>query len=162
MSRFTQKPDYFTAAPNSDLPFEPGGLNIPRKIDIYYIDINVSFRYQDLQGLIVYDEDVVKRMVANILATPIGSDHFEPTFGSNIPYRLMDPISDKTSWLLYQDSIGALNTWLEERRIITLHKPACYVRPIDNNPDLEGYEIQMTYTIIKSSVVAQFNSFLLR
>lgn len=161
MSRFTQKPDYYTSAPNSEIPIVPGGLNLPRKLDIYYVDLNRSY-IQDLKGLIVYDEDVVKRMVANILATPLGSDDFEPTYGSNVPYRLMDPINDKTSWLLHIDTIQALTTWLEDRNIISLDKSKCYVRPADNNPEIEAYEIQMVYTILKSSVVASFNSFLIR
>lgn len=161
MSRFTQKPDYFTQAPDSENPIVPGGLNMPRKLDIYYIDINCNY-LKDLKGLIIYDEDVVKVEVANILATPLRSDHFEPTFGSNIPYRLQDPISDKTSWLLTNDSIEALTFWLEERGVIRLQKNLCYVRPALNMPDMEAYEIKMVYTILKNSVVATFNSFLIR
>lgn len=162
MSRFSQKPDYYTAHPNSDLPIVPGGLNLPRKLDVFYIDVNRTFQYQDQKGLIVYDDDVVKRMVGNILSTPLGSDHFEPTFGSNLPYRLQDSITDKTAWLIYIDTIQALGIWLENQNVIALHKPACYVRPAYNNPDMEAYEIKMTYTILKTTVVSSFNSFLIR
>lgn len=160
-SRFTQIPDYYTIEPESDDPIQPGGLNIPRKVDVYFIDVNVDYK-QNLKGLIVYDEDVVKMQIANIMATPLGSDHFEPTYGSNVPYRLMDPINAITGRLLYNDTIGALHTWMELTGRIRIDRTNSDIIPIDNNPDNEGYQVTMYYTVLKTSVIASFRAFLLR
>lgn len=162
MGRFTlQKQDYYTASPVSDIPIVEGGLSGGRKLDIYYVDINTAFK-RNLKGLILYDEDVVKGEIANILSTPLGSDHFEPTYGSNVPYRLMDPINNVTSWLLENDTISALNKWLQEPGVISMQLSNSYVIPINNNPDSEGYEIKFTYRVNKTKVISQFHSFLLR
>jgi len=159
MSRFSVKPDYYSEVPYSDLPIQPGGLNRTKKLNIYYIDINSSYR-QDQKGLIVYDEDAIKVQIANIMSTPLGSDHFEPTYGSNVPYRLQDPINERTSFLLRNDTIGALGKWMAGR--ITVNAALSTVRPIANDPDAEGYEVKIYYSIIKANVIAEFHSFVLR
>lgn len=162
MSRFVlEDREYYTVAPHSDIPIVEGGLASVKKIDVYYIDINRAYK-ENLKGIILYDEDVINGEIANILATPLGSDQFEPTFGSNVPYRLMDPINDITAWLLYTDTIGALNTWMVQKGVITLVNPSSYIVPIDGNPDREGYEINMVYRNNMTKVLTSFHSFILR
>lgn len=158
MSRFTLAPDYYTNASTSDDPIITGGMKV-RKLDIYYIDINTNYRVNQ-KGLIIYDEDVVKNQIANILATPIGSDAFEPTYGSNLPYRIQDPITDTTSFLIYNDTIAAISKWLGDR--ITVMTSQSYVRPLNGEIDSEGYEIRLIYYMNKTRAIAEFSSFLLR
>lgn len=158
-SRFTVKPDYYSDVPVSDIPIIPGGLAIVQKLDVYYIDVNATYSL-DRKGLIVYDEDVIKRMIANIMSTPLGSEHFEPTYGSNVPYRLMDPISNSTSFLLFNDTIGALKRWM--KGLISVNIQSSYIRPVDDNPDSEAYEIRLYYSVLKAKVIGQYNAFLVR
>jgi hypothetical protein len=37
-----------------------------------------------------------------------------------------------------------------------------YVRPIDGDPDNEGYEIRLTYFELKNKVIATYDGFILR
>lgn len=159
MSRFSNKPDYYSEVPYSDLPIITGGLARVTKLNIYYIDVNVNYTV-DQKGLIVYDTDAIKNQMSNVLATPIGSDHFEPTYGSNLPYRLYDPITAGTAFLIYSDTISALQKWMGNR--ILINQALAFVRPIDNDPDSEGYEIRMPYQILYNKVIAEFHSFVLR
>ncbi|QXV74126.1 putative outer wedge baseplate protein and lysozyme protein [Rhizobium phage RHEph12] len=159
MSRFTVKPDYYSDSPVSDDPIVPGGLNLVRKLNIYYEDINVNY-LRDKKGLVVFDDDVTKMQISNVLATPIGSEHFEPTYGSNVPYRLMDPISNITTYLLMNDTIGALGIWMGSR--ITVNRATSSVQPIQGDPDSEGYEIRLYYSLNRTRVINEYHAFLLR
>ena len=159
MSRFSQSPDYYSSVPYSDIPIVPGGLNRTKKLNTYYIDINSEYSVNQ-KGLIVYDTDAIKNQISNILATPLGSDHFEPTFGSNLPYRLYDPITSGTAFLIYNDTIGAVSRWMGDR--IAVNQALTIVRPMDNDPDSEGYEIRMPYQILFNKVIAEFSAFVLR
>lgn len=159
MSRFSQKPEYYSDVGYSDLPIITGGLTRVKKLNIYYIDLNVNYT-ADQKGLIVYDTDAVKNQISNILATPLGSDDFEPTYGSNLPYRLYDPITASTAHLLYTDTISALKIWMGGRIII--NQSAAFVRPIDNDPDSEGYEVRVPYQIAFNKVIAEYSAFVLR
>lgn len=161
MSRFVVNPDYYTVEPQSDDPIIQGGLTRVKKLNVYYIDINSSYKI-DTKGIIVYDDDVVNMQIANIFATPIGSDDFEPTFGSNLPYRLFDPITDLTSYLMFNDSIGALTTWMQNPGRLVINSPASYIRPINNDPDTEGYEIKISYALPQVPALSFFQGFILR
>lgn len=162
MSRFSLKPDYsdyYSMAPVSDDAIVPGGLISTKKLDIYFIDINSNYRL-DLKGLIIYDEDVIRNQISNILATPLGSDAFEPTYGSNLPYRIHDPITDATAFLLYNDTIDAIGNWMRSK--ITVLPAQSYVRPIDGDPDNDGYEINLIYYNNTTKAIAAYNGFILR
>ncbi len=159
MSRFSVKPDYYTVAPVSDDAIVTGGLILTKKLDIYFIDINSNYR-MDQKGLIIYDEDVIKNQIANILATPLGSDHFEPTYGSNLPYRIHDPVTNSTAFLLYNDTIDAISKWMRSK--ITVLPAQSFVRPIDNDPDNDGYEIRLIYYINNTKAIASYDGFILR
>lgn len=162
MSRFTQKPDYYTDSPVSENPIEPGGLLLPKKKNVYYMDVNRSYKYHDLKSMIVYDEDAVNRFIANILLTPLGTDSFEPTFGSNVPYRLMDSVSNITAHLLKSDSMAALTEWLVKPEVIVLYQQSSYVRMLQDEPEGEGYEIKIVYSIQKTKVLREFHQLLLK
>lgn len=161
MSRFIVDPSYYTVEPFSDDPIVQGGLTRVTKLNIYYIDINSQYKV-DTKGLIVYDEDVTNMQIANIFATPIGSDDFEPTFGSNLPYRLYDPINDVTSYLMYNDTIAALTKWMQNPGRLVINLPTSYVRPINNDPDNEGYEIKISYSLPNVPALKFFHGLMLR
>ncbi len=161
MSRFIDRPDYYTVEPFSDDPIVTGGLVRTKKLNVFYVDVNSGYK-QNLKGLVIYDDDVVSQQVANIFATPLGSDPFEPTFGSNVPYRLFEPINDMTAFLLYADCISALIQWMQKPGRILVNTASSFVRPINNDPDTEGYEVKMVYSIVQAKALSFFHGFIIK
>lgn len=118
-------------------------------------DINALF---GVQGPIIIDnEEAIKLQILNILGTTIGTEDFEPTYGSNLPYRLFEPISDIMSFLIEQDTISALRTWMGDR--INLLYPGTEVVPY---MDEDCYVVNIRYQIISSGHISDFGFKLLR
>lgn len=121
----------------------------------FYKDINGNFQ-QDLRDLLITDVAACRIQLLNILGTPIGTEEFEPNYGSNLPFRLMDPINDLTAFLIRQDVFAAIKTWMAGRVIIS---PAS---DIIAYPDNDFYAINLDYQITRSQAIDSFGFHVLR
>lgn len=139
---------------DSQLPFVKRRLGRPTLVNVFYSDVNSGFR-QNKDDLIVTDDRAIDLQINNILSTPLRSDEFEPEFGSMLPYRLQDLIQSRTAYLLRNDTIEALRKWMGRHISLDLTKSS--VRVIDDNPDYEGYLIDIRYQINKTGVVHQYS-----
>ncbi len=77
----------------------------------YLWDINILFS-ASRSDFIVYDNDAVKIMIANVLFTVPGERVFEPEFGSNLPFLLHEPMNDITAWRIENATYLALKRWI--------------------------------------------------
>jgi len=149
----------YIKASGSELPFNTSTLSVPVPTIIYYSDINNMFSL-DGDEVVVIEYEAVNRQITNILSTPLGSESFEPTFGSLLPYRLFQTVSPVTAWVIENDTIEALKKWMGGR--ITVNGPSSYVRPLYGDPDNEGYEINLTYSINRTGKSSNYNAAILR
>lgn len=131
-------------------------LNVPR---VSFIDVNVGYT-SNQDDLLVTNTLAIRQKIRNVLATPVGSEYFEPTYGSLLPYRLMDPINSTTAWLLKTDTAMAIQQWLG--RLIRVDMSRVVVAPIYGSPDSEGYEIVVPYSILETSEADSYQFKVLR
>lgn len=122
----------------------------------FSLDINPDFTLDENQ-LLVEDAVAVKKQILNILGTPIGTEDFLPRYGSNLPYRLYDFINDVTAHLMYLDTVAALNTWMGNR-IQILSQGTDIIPTVEE----DGYQINLSYVIIRSRQTTQFQFEMLR
>lgn len=118
---------------------------------LFFIDLN-NGHPEDARGDILTEERALRAQCINILSTPLGSEPFEPEYGSLLPYRLFEPINQRTAWMIENDTIIALTRWMRGR----LHIPReqCFVRPIENE---DGYYIQLNAQVLRSRAVVEWN-----
>ena len=112
--------------------------------DAYYRDINNQWNV-GIDAL-SEDESAVKRQIDNLLGTPIGSEHFEPTYASDLPYRIMDPITPMMAFLIETDTFLAIWKWMRDR--VHVDYTRSRITPLETN---DGYLVDLDYYIIKSS-----------
>lgn len=118
-------------------------------------DVNSMF---GIKGpLLVDNEEAVNLQILNILGTPIGSEDFEPTYGSNLPFRLFENITDTMAFLIEQDTITALRTWMYNR--IRLIQPGTEVVPYIEE---DCYIVNIRYQIVSTQHISDFGFKLLR
>lgn len=144
----------FSLNDTSQLPYVKRYLGKAQHVNVYYSDLNSRFGIDD-QPLIVQDYRAINRQFDIILSTPLGSEEFEPDFGSMLPFRLFDPITPISSYLIRNDTIDALNKWLGSK--ITLDLATSSVEIINDNPDYEGYVVNMIYTINRTRAAATYS-----
>lgn len=123
--------------------------------DAYYRDINNQWNVSI--NAIVEDEMAVKRQIDNLLGTPIGTEFFEPTYGSNLPFRIMDPINEMTAYIIETDTFLAIWTWMRDR--VTLDYSRSKIYPIE---EADGYVVDLVYYVIKSSKMVTYKFEVLR
>lgn len=88
---------------------------IGRTVKVYYIDVNGSYSTTNPGDLLIIDPDAVDEDITNVLLTPIGSEEFEPTFGSEIPNLLFEPMGIDTARRVKVECRTALKKWLGTR-----------------------------------------------
>ena len=118
---------------------------IPKQVHakpVRFRDLNPDYS-QDSLPIIIEEETAIKARIRLVLSTLIGSDDFLPTFGSNLPLRLYEPITDNTAYLLELDTFIALSDWIDE---IVIGANTTFI-PLSNE---EGYRIDIPF-IIKTS-----------
>jgi len=124
--------------------------------DYYFVDVNPNFG-EDARGELLTEDQVIKAQIRQILSTPLGTEHFEPTYGSLLPFRIMEPMNAVSAWNIENDTINAVGTWLASR--ITLQRQDCLVLPLEEQ---EGYYIQLRYLIKRLSAVATYRASMYR
>jgi phage baseplate assembly protein W len=122
-------------------------LRLPSSIPIRYKDVNSEYS-QDTNGIIVYDETAIRQKIMNLLGVVPGEEHFEPEWGSQLPYRLFEPVNQITAHWIEFDTIGAVNTFMSSE--VSLLHNECVVEMLD---DEEGYEIILAYQAIRTEIV---------
>jgi phage baseplate assembly protein W len=144
----------FVQGLTGDIPFRYGSLGQPQASPKYYSDINSLFNL-DGNPLLIYDEIAINRQISNVLGTPLGSEEFEPLFGSNLPYRIFDAITNTNAWLIRNDSIEALRRWMSG--IIDINIGGSDVIPLGEESSEDGYYVYISYTIIRNRKTALYN-----
>ena len=142
--------DELTPLGNASMPIASyPKLSVLPATNIYFVDINTEFDTQN--PTLLYEDSAIRSQIKNILSTPIGTEDFEPEYGSNLPFRLFEPITPVTSWLIENDTLIAVNRWMAGR--ISLSRNDCSVQPLEFNQGLDGYYIRMRYRNVRTNVV---------
>ena len=82
-----------------------------RLANIVYLDINADYG-NDNNQLLLENILAINGQIINIVLTPIGSVHFEPEFGSNIPGLIFDQPAPFTQLAVETGLFLAINRWL--------------------------------------------------
>lgn len=86
---------------------------------VYYSDANADLGLITNALPVVTDADAIGQQILQVLLTPIGSEEFEPTFGSNLPFMLFEPNNAESLTNLELGARQALSKWLGSRLIFT-------------------------------------------
>lgn len=117
---------------------------------IYFSDVNAG--YGQISSYIkVGNLDAIGNQIIYILSTPIGSREFEPTFGSQLPNLLWEPVDDTTAWLMRTATYEALSVWMPR---ITLLIDQTYYSPLEEG---DGYEGGIMYKVKATGTIANMN-----
>lgn len=100
----------------------------------------------DRYGLLVEDDEAIRKQMLNVLGTPLGSDDLEPSYGSRFPWRLYEPISPFTTYLLETDTVLALSRWM--RGVIQLVIPGAEVIALPEDVG-DGYMVSIPYLRVR-------------
>jgi len=117
-------------------------------------DYGISRKHSDL---LVDNNLAITNHIKNLLSTPIGTEDFEPGYGSNLPYRIMDPVNIYSAFNIETDTIVALMTWMSDRIFVILSDT--FVTPLDSG---DGYLIQITYVNIIDNATGLFRQEVVR
>jgi phage baseplate assembly protein W len=113
---------------------------------ITYSDLNNGFT-KNGEKLIIEDVQAINGQI-----TELGSMHFEPTFGSKLPYLLFEPVDDITAWELETEIFMALANWMPRIRVLY---PLCSVNPLKTE---DGYEVDLYYQIKIQNITGQYKA----
>ena len=102
---------------------------------------------------ILFDYDDIHNAITNILTCPIGTRGWHPTFGSELPFLIWEPVDMITASDIKTAIITALARW-EPR--ITLIGGQSSITPLS---DGIGYSVALVY---KVNISGSLNSFTFR
>lgn len=88
-----------------------------------YSDVNM-FVNTNNKGTVVYNADVIKQSIYNILTTPIGTRYREPLYGSFLPFLLQQQLTPDLVYSAKGYSIQALQRW--EPRIVLIEEQVVF------------------------------------
>jgi phage baseplate assembly protein W len=88
----------------------------------------------------VYGFRAINNMISNILLTVPGERHYEPLFGSILPYLLFQPMDAITAWQMETATYDALKFWMP---YISFNAAASSIVP---NYDEQLYQVVLAYT----------------
>jgi phage baseplate assembly protein W len=131
-------------------------LKLPAPPLTFALDLNAEFNGED-EPLVVSNQVALRQKIGNILGVLIGEEHFEPTFGSLIQFRLFDPVGDMTAFNIRFDTIDAIATFMSPD--VQVNHSLCSVQPL---PDGDGYAVDLVYSARGSRVVDPFKFRLMR
>lgn len=111
-------------------------------------DINSAF--DGFNGITSKDVELVEGEILNVMSTSIGEEWEEPTYGSRIPTRLFDPITQQTAWLLEHDLDDACRLWVPQIKVdLTNTRAIPY-------PDQRFYVFNIVYTLTVYNIRRQY------
>lgn len=94
--------------------FDPNTVVFGRSY--YYSDASPNFKDNAISdGLIQYDSDAVAGQIEIVIGTPVGSEPFEPTFGSNALDFVFENANQAQKSALELEILNSLREWLGDR-----------------------------------------------
>ena len=120
---------------------------------IVYSDINADVDSNN-KGEILTNADAINSSIEAILSTTPGERLFLPTFGSELPSLIFQPIDDITAFEMELASIIAIEQWEPRVRIIRSETSVVAF------PDQNKYEITITYELLANGDLGSFNRFI--
>ena len=112
-------------------------LRPPTPIPLRNIDVNAEFNGAE-QPILVTDIRAIRQKLMNIFSVVPGEEHFEPTWGSLIPYRLFETVTQGTALNIEFDTISAAHRFMNTD-IQVLHGQSS-VKELDTG---DGYLIEL-------------------
>lgn len=103
----------YTLAPQE--PALPADDRLGRVRRAFIIDVNVEFASGNPSDLIITDASAIEQEVLNVILTPIGTDEHEPTYGSQVPFLVYDPVTPTTARAMRTTILSAVKRWLRDR-----------------------------------------------
>lgn len=119
-------------------------------------DVNNTYG-QELGSLLVDNDIAVRKRMLNLLSTPLGTDHLEPTYGSLLPWRLYEPINVFTEYLLETDTVEALARWMSREVVLII--PGVQISALDSE---DGYNIVIPYMRFTDSGASAYSFDIIR
>lgn len=136
----------------------PNRRSVVKPNTIRFRDLNCDYlMFANQSQLIVDNHLAIRTQLKNLFSTPTGTEDFEPNFGSNLPYRIMEPISPLMGYLIETDTILAIGDWLSDRMRLVL--PGASVTPL---VDEEGYNVTIPYISVLDNTFSVFSTDILR
>lgn len=105
----------------------------------YRKDLNGNWT-QDENRLLVTENTAIKQKIQNVLFVLVGEEFFEPTFGSLVPLRLFEGVTDRIAFLLEGDTIGAVGTFMRDE--VEVNHAQCSIEALSDD---EGFKITLVY-----------------
>jgi len=126
-----------------------------QRISRGFKDISLSFDMHPVTKdiLILKNEDAIKRSIRNIIQTLPYERFFNPLFGSDIRTSLFDFIDFGTASILEQQLIVAIQNFEPRVRDTKIE--------VTPRPDLNSFEIVISYTIVGQEVPPQQFTYIL-
>ena len=106
----------------------------------YFTDVNFLYGVNQ-NKLIIPNFDAINSQIIYVLSVTPGERPFEPTFGSQVPSLLFDPINDKTAYMLEGAMYESIERWIER---VSVNKAESRVTA---KPDAGAYETYLVYTV---------------
>lgn len=129
-----------------------------KRVAIKFTDLNNDYGETSTR-IRLTGTDAIKAQVRNILSTPIGSEAFEPEFGSMLPFRLFEPITSLTAWQIENDTVSAISRWMRGR--INVNRSQCKAEAFERE-DAAGYYIRLVYNEIETGEAVTYSFFVSR
>lgn len=118
---------------------------------VYYGDINADYANTSNLPFSITDEDAVNKQIANILGTQLGTEYFEPLYGSQIPNLLFGSVSTGTAFRIQTFILTSLGNWMANRIVVNPRQTSCTA-----DFSLPGYNVNIYYTVSYSGVPNAF------
>lgn len=128
----------------------------PVPANVRFRDVNPDYTL-NTHPLLTSEQISVRHQIKNVLTTPLNSEEYEPSYGSYVPFRVMDPINAKSAYLLETDVLNALTVWLRDRIVVSVNLLKAI--PLDGE---DGYRINIPYASLVSGAVDLFEFEVLR
>lgn len=118
---------------------------------VYRKDLNANWM-MDENRLLVTENTALKQKIQNVLFVLVGEEPFEPTFGSLVPYRLFEGVTNRIAFLLEGDTVGAIGTFMKTE--VEVNHSQCAIEALSDD---EGYQITLVYReLLKEPVEWRF------
>ena len=126
-----------------------------QRISRAFKDISLSFDMHPVTKdiLVLKNEDAIKRSIRNLVQTVPTERFFNPTIGADVKTSLFDFVDFGTASVLQKQIEIAIQNYeprVEDPRVV-----------VDPRPDLNAFEITVTFTIVGLEVPRQQFSYIL-
>ena len=126
-----------------------------QRISRAFKDISLSFDMHPVTKdiLVLKNEDAIKRSIRNLVQTVPTERFFNPTIGADVKTSLFDFVDFGTASVLQKQIEIAIQNYeprVESPRVV-----------VDPRPDLNAFEITVTFTIVGLEVPRQQFSYIL-